>query len=350
MEDYRIDSNKLMYHPYRVSEWKREAFIYPIYIEISPTNRCNHRCSFCALDFLEYKNTDLEIDPTKSLLEELGGLDVKAVMFAGEGEPLLHHGIRELVVHAKEGGLDVSMTTNGSLLHGEETLLLENLSWIRISLDAGSPETYSKIHRCKEDEFIKVLNNLKNLVRLKKEIGAQCTIGVQFLLLSTNAPELVKAAKLVKGLGVDYFSVKPYSQHPDSKNTPQTPSCIPGVVLSDLSSLRTDKFSVIIRELGFSRVGKGKSYSKCLGLPFFCYIDSKGDVYTCSTYIGNSDFCYGNIYANTFEKIWTSDKRRQVLDHVDKLDISVCRENCRLDSINTYLWELKHPGAHINFI
>ena len=32
------------------------------------------------------------------------------------------------------------------------------------------------------------------------------------------------------------------------------------------------------------------------------------------------------------------------------LDVTKCRQVCRLDKINSYLWELIHPGHHVNFI
>jgi hypothetical protein len=33
-----------------------------------------------------------------------------------------------------------------------------------------------------------------------------------------------------------------------------------------------------------------------------------------------------------------------------KLDVSRCRVNCRMDEINRYLWDLKSPPEHVNFI
>jgi hypothetical protein len=32
------------------------------------------------------------------------------------------------------------------------------------------------------------------------------------------------------------------------------------------------------------------------------------------------------------------------------LDHGLCRDACRLDEINRYLWELKNPVKHANFI
>ena len=71
----------------------------------------------------------------------------------------------------------------------------------------------------------------------------------------------------------------------------------------------------------------------------------------CVAHIGTEKFCYGNIYENTFEEIWEGTGRQKIMQRLNELDINkVCREACRLDEINKYLDELKHPGEHVNFI
>jgi hypothetical protein len=34
----------------------------------------------------------------------------------------------------------------------------------------------------------------------------------------------------------------------------------------------------------------------------------------------------------------------------NELNIDKCRVNCRMDPVNRYLWDLKSPPAHVNFI
>ena len=54
-DEFRIDSHKLIFHPRRGNAWLAGDQIYPLYAEISPSGACNHRCTFCALDYMEYK-------------------------------------------------------------------------------------------------------------------------------------------------------------------------------------------------------------------------------------------------------------------------------------------------------
>ena len=54
-EDIRMDSHKLIYHPERVAEWLSGQQIYPIEMEVGLSGTCNHRCIFCAVDYMEYK-------------------------------------------------------------------------------------------------------------------------------------------------------------------------------------------------------------------------------------------------------------------------------------------------------
>ena len=70
MDKYRIDSHKLLYHVSRVNDWLEGKNVYPIYAEISPAGTCNHRCTYCALDFMEYQPRFLDKEMLKERLSE----------------------------------------------------------------------------------------------------------------------------------------------------------------------------------------------------------------------------------------------------------------------------------------
>ena len=71
----------------------------------------------------------------------------------------------------------------------------------------------------------------------------------------------------------------------------------------------------------------------------------------CSAYLGDERFLYGNINESSFKEIWGGEKRKKSLEWVEnKLDAGQCRVNCRMDEINRYLWDLKNPPEHVNFI
>ena len=119
MDKIRMDSHKLLYHPKRVSDWMDGKNIYPIELEIGLTNACNHRCIFCAVDYTGYKPDYLD---SRLLMENLEGLavkGVKSIIYAGEGEPLLHKDAPELINKTKSLGIDTAMSTNGVLFTPE---------------------------------------------------------------------------------------------------------------------------------------------------------------------------------------------------------------------------------------
>ena len=150
---YAIDSHKLIYHPRRVArfldagnDWEKMKSIYPLYVEISPIGACNHRCTFCAVDYIGYNPVRLSLKVIERALMEMGRQGVKSVMFAGEGEPMLHTDIDRMVIAASAAGIDTAMTTNASILSDE---FVENalplMSWIKpckfFLADAASPCT-----------------------------------------------------------------------------------------------------------------------------------------------------------------------------------------------------------------
>jgi GTP 3',8-cyclase len=354
MDTLKIESHKLMYHVARVNDWLQGKDIYPIYVEIAPSGTCNHRCCFCAFDYLNYKPRFIKTGVLIKRITEMARCGVKSIMYSGDGEPLLHKDIVELVLHTKKAGIQAAMTTNGVLF--DEAMapqILGALAWVRVSLNAGTPETYAKIHRCDAKDFKKVIDNLINAVRLKRENNYTCTIGAQLLLLNNNSGEVTALARLLKGIGVDYLIIKPYSQHPMSRNKLQKNlDYAKHLHLYDkLRRFSGDNFEVIFRVNTMRKLEEAKPYKYCLGLPFWSYMDPAGDIYACSAFLGNKRFCYGNIYKNTFREIWKGSRRKILLDRfLTEIDIDECRKACRIDEVNRYLWELKNPVPHVDFI
>lgn len=355
MDKYRIDGHKLIYHVSRVNDWLEGEIIYPIYMEISSSGACNHRCTYCGLDFMEYQPRYLDTGILKERLSELGELGLKSIMYAGEGEPLLHRDIAEIISHTKKSGIDVAVTTNGVLLKEELVdKILGNTEWIKVGIDGATQETYAKIHRCKPDDFDRVIENMVYAAKIRENNSYTCTLGIQLLLLPENYHEIVALAELARDIGMDYLVVKPYSQHPQSKTT--TYSAVKyrdyEYIADELAKFDTDDFSIIFRIRTMKKWDDGqRNYTHCLALPFWSYIDAGGNVWGCSVYLGDERFLYGNIYEQSFQEIWRGEKRRQLLRWVEEeLDTSQCRINCRMDEINRYLWELKNPPEHVNFI
>lgn len=352
-EEIKMDSHKLIYHPCRVSEWLDGNNIYPIGVEIALSSACNHRCSFCALDYLEYKPKFFD---RKTLLQNLemmhqGGL--KSVVFAGEGEPLLNKEAKEIFKESKKMGLDISMSTNGVFLDEEfVSECLADFTWIRFSVAAVSDSVYTDIHKAKKGDLEKVFKNITFASNFKKRNQLDVTIGLQMLLIPENVDEVVDLGIQAKKMGVDYFTVKPYSQHPESFNSLKKEINYEELfeIENKLKMLESDDFKIYFRKRAMEKLSQERGFDRCLGLPFFTYIDASTGVWPCIAYLGREEFCYGRLTEMNFDEIWGGQKRKKVLDYFKTSDVSTCRELCRLDEINRYLYALKHPGKHVNFI
>ena len=351
MINEEIDDHKLMYHPERVSEWLRNGDCFPMYIEIGLTNVCNHNCVFCNLDWVRGKAV-LDTSTLLINLKDMAIRGVKSICYSGGGEPLLHPDFPLIIKETKKLGIDVSFSTN-TVLFNEEIAekVLPYTSWIRFSVDAASSESHAKIHGTSKQDFNKIIDNIKNAVKIKKENKYDTTLGVQFLLIEENASEVLEMAALCKKLGVDNLQIKPYSENPNSFTTKIDVEYQKFMNLKDkLEPFSTSGLKVFFRLKRIETVIKGLDYNTCLGLPFFTILTEKGNIQPCFLYYDTAEFSYGNIYDNTFSEIWQSKRRKEVLNKIKQAGTKRCIRGCRLDMINKYLYRLKNPHPHENFI
>jgi len=278
----------------------------------------------------------------------MSSLGVKSVMFAGEGEPLLHKEIDVLTKTACNVGIDVAFTTNGVLLD-KLFLVLDSVKWIKISLNAGDEETYEKIHKAKKGDWGKVWSNIEGAVKRRKN---HTTIGIQTVVLPDNVHGIPNLIRKSKESGVDYVVLKPYSQHNSSITKTYQEVKYEADEFRRYEDASTDNFQVIARVNAMEDWnGHTHNYHVCNATPYFwAYIMATGDVYTCSAYLLNSDFCMGNINNDSFSDIWLGSKRQKHIEEMKSLDISQCRVNCRMNQVNKYLDQIVNPQQHANFI
>lgn len=350
-ENIRMDSHKLIYHPERVSKWLKGKLIYPIELEIGLSGACNHRCIFCAVDYMEYKPVLISLETMKRNLKIFGEKGVKSIIYAGEGEPLVNPDAPEIINITKSNGIDAAMSTNGVLLTKEKSAeCLKSLTWVRFSIAGATDATYEKIHQCKKGDLQNALKNMENAAKIKRDQKLRTTLGAQLLLLPENKDEIVALAKIVKKFGFDYFTVKPFSQHPSSKARLQVDYSEAEEIGIELKEYESEDFKIYFRSKSIENLSIEKPYNVCHGVYFMAHITASGNVCPCVVFM-EDNFYYGNINEQNFDEIWESERAEKIRRlFADDFLRKNCRKNCRLDEMNKYLHTLKNPGMHVNFI
>jgi len=350
--DTNFDKQKLQYHVAAVSRWLEKGLTRgPIYTEMELSTRCNCRCIFCGVDYLVNTSDDaISAEAARRILTELHGMGNKAVMFSGHGESLLNPAAGEIIGFAS-GLMSTSVTTNGLSLDEANLPLIDGLEWIRFSINGCDAANYAEVHGVAPEMFDRVMGNVAAAVERKRKLHLGVTIGSQLVLLNENAAGVPKLARALKDIGVNYFSVKPYSRHPLCKHHLDVDYGAFAGLDRELAALEDDSFKVIYRAASMTKAGRPKPYGKCYGTHFLCFVSANGDVWECNVFAGDPRFLIGNAIREHLPDIWSGPRRRQVLEFIEReMKIDECRDICRMDECNRYLWRLKHPWPHDNFV
>lgn len=362
-DKYIMDGHKLYWHLDRANEWLSGKRIVPIHIDVGLSKGCNIRCEYCfgVLQGNFYKKGSEVYFPRQSLLryvKEAGEAGVRSMAFIGEGEPLLNPYVYEAIAEAKKAGVDVALGTNGILLDtgksGEEAL--EYLSWIRFNISAASDQAYIRIHRSRE--FSKAIEKIKFCVETKKRKEIGVTIGLQMVLTPSNVDQAVPLAKLGKELGVDYLVIKQCSDTVENELgifSKLTEYDNFNDILKETEGISSRDYNVIVKWKKILNRGE-RIYEQCLGVPFLLYSSGDGKLYPCGMFFDynrrmEKEYRMGDLVKQSFRKIIESDRYWEVVEKVKKIDVQKkCYSNCRTHAINEFLWQLKHPPEHVNFV
>jgi len=142
-------------HTFRVGTNPLDTLGRPLHdLRISVTNRCNFRCVYCmpkevfGKDFQFLPRAEiLTFEEIERLVRIFVGLGVLKIRLTG-GEPLVRRDLERLVEKlARIGDLDLTLTTNGSLLAQKARSLADaGLRRVTVSLDSLDDATFKRMN------------------------------------------------------------------------------------------------------------------------------------------------------------------------------------------------------------
>ncbi len=184
----------------------------PKQVQIEPVGQCNLRCQMCTIRFRRegppYGPPAL-MQPGlfRDLVNQFWGAE--ELHLQGLGEPLLHPDFFQMVSYAAQRGMRVSTNSNMTLFDPEraEECVASRLSWIRVSIDGSTADTYESIRI--GSRLDRVLQNIESLRKAKEKLGsATPRLFLVMVIMKRNIHELKDVVRLAHDFGMEQVFVQ----------------------------------------------------------------------------------------------------------------------------------------------
>jgi len=168
---YNRESGKLPSELLQFSKDKKPVVVW------NCTRTCNLRCVHCYAQS-EAKRYEGEMTTAegKAMIDDLAAFGAPVLLFSG-GEPTVRPDLVELMRYAKDAGMRVVISTNGTLITPEMAARFAEvgLSYVGVSLDGGR-ETHDHF-RGMEGSFDKAIQGIRNSKAAGIKVGLRMTIN-----------------------------------------------------------------------------------------------------------------------------------------------------------------------------
>jgi len=353
---------KIIANSDRVLEFLRGKNPAPVLVEIDPSNACNHGCYFCISSYIHLPESkgletfDRSIMPRDVLLnvcQDMIDMGVRAINWTGGGEPTINPAFKDaLEFVGNNSDIKMGIFTNGTLMDRWDLFdaFVNNLTWARFSIDAGTKETYNSIRRTKGNEgWDKMVANLTTLIETNKQASNKIDIGVGFVITPDTYHEIVDFAKFFVEYDLEYCQFKPEIVNREREDGVQRQQDFwynqVDPLLEEAKNILGDKFQINgykLSDLENDPELYGRRYKKCLGSQVQPCIGADGHVYVCTNHRGYKQYSYGSLYESSFKEIWGNiDKRQEVMHQIDDVEcFSNCTQLCKPHESNKAVWEI----------
>lgn len=327
----------------KVEEILRGGVPIPETIELFLTNVCNYACPHCffAANHDQAKGAFMPVELAESLLAETRQNGVRACEFSGGGEPLMHPQFVHLVESARNLGFHIGIITNGALLAspGVAQSLANHCTWIRVSLDAGTPEVYRRVHGPGAN-LEHVRHGITELLRTRQIHSSSVVIGVKFLASRLNAFDCDSAIELAEELGVDYISFKAAVRCKEELSPSEK-----WKLFEHVSSIARQRKANRMRISTSYR--DTEEYPNCVLSSLHALVDWDGSIYVCPFFAHRRDrHLIGNARDGGLFTHWGGSTHRERIAAITPAE---CNPDCPLTKFEPVIEFIRERGDELPF-
>lgn len=342
---------KILQHSDRIDVLRRGGQIAPVHLQLSLSDACNHACpGFCAFRMIGYPTNEI-FDPSKmiptakceEIIDDAAYLGVKAIQFGGGGEPTVHPQYVPLMRRALDHGLEVALCTNGNRLGVGWEDVYPRLSWVRVSVDAGTPETYATVRGTKAKNWQLMLDNLHKVASLPNAPY----LTVSYVVMKSNVNECALAAIAAKDAGAKgirfaaLFSNEGAAYYDgwweQAKEAVEHCKFLAGPDFEVIDMLGTRREDL---------VHGSPTYKQCFYQEFTLYIGGDMNLYRCCDTAYSARGLVGSVKDQSLLSYWHSPEKLQAYANFDARGCQVCKYNGKNELVNAAVAK----SLHANFV
>ena len=140
------------------------------------TRACNLHCIHCyASATSEGSPEEITTAQAKEFISGLAEFGVPVILFSG-GEPLLRKDIFELAEFARENGMRVALSTNGTLIDREMATRIQDTGFAEVGISLDGIGENNDRFRVKRGAFDEALEGIRRCVELNQRVSLRLTI------------------------------------------------------------------------------------------------------------------------------------------------------------------------------
>lgn len=328
---------------------KSEPVPAPHFVEIHPSGECNNICRWCrgpsGDKTPDFPASMLAKDTLLNLLDELHSLGVKGVLFDGYyGEPLLNPATVPAMTKAVELGMQVGLGTNGMLLDRSARDIAARINYVRVSLDAGSNETFNALKGTRGAPFDVILANLRELVAVRQAEHTSVRIGISYILQPENIAEVLSVTDRAMSIGIDSVQFKLALSDPMGRLTEEQIDAAYEQLAAAKARYPREQLQIAVMQSKEEAIGEMSEpvcpdFDVCYAHNVMSVIGPDGNVYPCCEHTDRPEESFGNVETSSFEEIWLGRQKRDVMARLrPRESCTVCsRYNTRINRFLEFL-------------